>query len=81
MCLKEKWEIIPRFYCNFTPEIELAIPELQVLIPIHFKSWKGGWSLEVLSDNEVQCPENDEVSWEVNTFNSERNSFKCKLLK
>lgn len=63
MYLKEKCEIIPIFYCNFTPGIELAIPELQVLIPTHFKtSQKGGWSLEVLSDNEVQCPETDKVS-------------------
>lgn len=80
--LKEKWLIIPRFYCNFTPKIELAIPKLQVLIPTHFKtSWKGGWSLEVLSDNEVQRPETDKVSWKVNIFYSKRNSFKCKLLK
>lgn len=76
--LKGKWQMIPRFYCNFTPGRELAIPKLQVLIPTHFKkSWKGGCSLEVLSDNEVQCPETDTVSWKVNIFNSERNSFKC----
>lgn len=82
MCLKEKWQMIPRFYCNFTPEIEFAIPKLQVLIPTHFKtSQKGGWSTEVLSDNEVQCPETDKSSWNVNIFNSERNSFKCKLPK
>lgn len=51
--------------------MELAIPNLQVLIPTHFKEvWKGGWSFEVLSDNEAQYPETDKVSWKVNMFNS-----------